>query len=184
MQVSHLDNVCPICFSFLARHAKSSALLGRSACTGLMFQRGLMFHKGLMFQRGLMFQTRGLMFHPRGLMFQRAYVPNGLMFRRNGKENEQYPRICSIRRGIARFVFSFLRARVPSVSNARGPYVQAAAQGGARGAGTPPGEGGQTQVLAQTCVRKKWGPILSPGGRDHGHKILVRETAVSFESLS
>ena len=27
VQVSHLDNVCPICFSFLARHAKSSALL-------------------------------------------------------------------------------------------------------------------------------------------------------------
>ena len=103
---------------------------------------------------------------------------------RKWKQNEQNPRTCSIRRGIARFVFSFLRARVPSVSKTRGPYVQAAGQGGARGAGTPPGEGGQTQVLAQTCVRKKWGPIPSPRGRDHGHKILVRETAVSFESLS
>ena len=43
---------------------------------------------------------------------------------RKWKQNEQDPRRCTIRRGIARFVFSFLRARVASVSNARGPYVQ------------------------------------------------------------
>ena len=52
---------------------------------------------------------------------------------RKWKQNEQDPRRCTIRRGIARFVFMFLRARVASVPKTRGPYVQAGGHGSERG---------------------------------------------------
>ena len=64
VQVSHLERRRPITFSFLARLAKSSALLARSACTALCHRKGLCHNveiNVLMPQRGNQraYATRG-----------------------------------------------------------------------------------------------------------------------------
>ena len=101
---------------------------------------------------------------------------------RKWKQNEQKPRTCFIRRGIARFVFSFLRARVPSVSNARGPYVQRAWPGsrpnGARTQGTPFPVPAFLVILGSARRHRN----LVPPWSTFGQKIFFAEKTMSLES--
>ena len=55
LRLLHLERPRPICFPFLARHAKSSALLAFPRCTAA----------GLMFHRKAYVPPQGLMFHQR-----------------------------------------------------------------------------------------------------------------------
>ena len=87
-------------------------------------------------------------------------------------------RICS-------FCLQFLaRARPFSVQRARS-VCTGSRPGGRPWGRYPPWGGGPNAGFGSNMRQEKMGAeTIRGGGRDHGHKILVRETAVSFESLS
>ena len=122
-QVSHLKHRRPITFSFLARHAKSSALLAFPRCTAA----GLMFHENGLCSTVLMFHAYvpgPLMFHR--LMFQGgAYVPrNRLMFHRTIGRDAPGPPRCPTRRAESRKLSRFSRDTKDSQPRWCAPDVQ------------------------------------------------------------
>ena len=121
VQVSHLQHRRPITSSFLARHAKSSALLGRSVCTAGSPRRRAC--------RGGSFQGR----FSTGLCQGR--FSTGLCQGRNGRRIVLDPRRCNTWKDRGRFGGRFSRDLENPQPFWRSPDVQRALLEGVRAGG-------------------------------------------------